>query len=309
VPTSYSLSRLFLFLCAVCIVTSCSTALPYRGILWKLTQPSAINQSSVIYIWGVTHSLPSEEKYFLTSSLEQYLSEAGLYMMEAEAPVNSSSIRPQIFLPSGISLSDMVTQEAHSKFIGRLRNLGFTDLQIERIDKFNPLTIYFMPPLYQNDNLPRIKYRQGFDSVLLGQKKSKNKNIAYLETLEEFSTTFGKNCPSKQDGADLISDQYDLYNQDKKIQVVQDMHSLLSSGDLDGFTELVAKMNNEFKSEAAFNRCVILPRNITWAEKIHKMNYKNGVFIAVGAGHLVGSNNLIDLLKEKGFKAEYIEQK
>jgi uncharacterized protein len=230
-------------------------------------------------------------------------------MMEADLAAAPSSVGPYLLLPIGITLSDMVTEEARSRLIGRLKNLGFTDKQLEKINKLSPLALYFMPPLYQNDNLPKIKSREGFDSILLNQEKSKNKNVAYLENLEEFSKSFSNNCPSKEDGADLISDQYDLYNQDKKIQVVQDLQRVIASGDLDGFTELVAKSNNEFKSESAFNRCVILPRNITWAEKIHKMNYKNGVFIAVGAGHLVGSNNLIDLLKEKGFKAEYIEQK
>jgi uncharacterized protein len=305
----YFLFHWFLFLCGLSLLTSCSSGLPYKGILWKLSQPSEIHQSSPIYIWGVTHSLPSEDKYFLTNDLKKYLSESELYMMEADLAAASSSVGPYLLLPIGITLSDMVTEEARSRLIGRLKNLGFTDKQLEKIDKLSPLALYFMPPLYQNDNLPKIKRREGFDSILLNQEKSKNKNVAYLENLEEFSKSFSNNCPSKEDGADLISDQYDLYNQDKKIQVVQDLQRVIASGDLDGFTELVAKSNNEFKSESAFNRCVILPRNITWAEKIHKMNYKNGVFIAVGAGHLVGSNNLIDLLKEKGFKAEYIEQK
>jgi len=44
---------------------------------------------------------------------------------------------------------------------------------------------------------------------------------------------------------------------------------------------------------------VLIARNRDWAKAIEPMTGRP--FIAVGAGHLTGTDNLIDLLKAKGF--------
>ena len=43
-------------------------------------------------------------------------------------------------------------------------------------------------------------------------------------------------------------------------------------------------------------------RNINWVAQLKKIMDKKNIFIAVGAGHLVGENGVIDLLKKEGYK-------
>ncbi|MDH5433332.1 MAG: TraB/GumN family protein [Gammaproteobacteria bacterium] len=49
-------------------------------------------------------------------------------------------------------------------------------------------------------------------------------------------------------------------------------------------------------------------RNVKMADKIAKLiNSKKPVFVVVGAGHVVGENGLVNLLKEKGFKLTQLQ--
>jgi uncharacterized protein YbaP (TraB family) len=55
--------------------------------------------------------------------------------------------------------------------------------------------------------------------------------------------------------------------------------------------------------------CIFTDRNKLWAEKIERMNsIQTPMFIAVGAGHLVGENNLFIYLKAAGFTVRRISQ-
>ena len=42
-------------------------------------------------------------------------------------------------------------------------------------------------------------------------------------------------------------------------------------------------------------------RNRAWVPQIEQLHADGGAFVAVGAGHLVGPANVVDLLAERGF--------
>ena len=47
----------------------------------------------------------------------------------------------------------------------------------------------------------------------------------------------------------------------------------------------------------------LFERNRNWADKVQKLMRKDGTFlIAVGTGHLVGRENLIEILENRGYQ-------
>jgi hypothetical protein len=50
-------------------------------------------------------------------------------------------------------------------------------------------------------------------------------------------------------------------------------------------------------------------RNTNWVAQLNKIMKKESVFIAVGAGHLVGEMGLISLLRKAGYTLRPLENK
>ena len=65
-------------------------------------------------------------------------------------------------------------------------------------------------------------------------------------------------------------------------------------------------IRNEYTDES-FVYSILDKRNIAWNKKLKSILKKKPTFVAVGAGHLGGSNGLINLLQKQGFKIIPIE--
>jgi uncharacterized protein YbaP (TraB family) len=63
------------------------------------------------------------------------------------------------------------------------------------------------------------------------------------------------------------------------------------------------KKTSDFKDMALFEEKLITIRNHHMADRADAMLAKGNVFMAVGALHLLGDQGLVELLKQKGYKA------
>ena len=64
------------------------------------------------------------------------------------------------------------------------------------------------------------------------------------------------------------------------------------------------KLLNEAKEEApAIYKRLVTDRNRTWLPKLEELaRGKENAIVIVGAGHLVGTNGVVELLKRKGYR-------
>ncbi|MEO5908878.1 MAG: TraB/GumN family protein, partial [Ginsengibacter sp.] len=81
---------------------------------------------------------------------------------------------------------------------------------------------------------------------------------------------------------------------------------LYKSQDLDSMQSMLAK--SEFGSDK-YNDLLLNDRNKNWVKQLKEIMKKESVFVAVGAGHLIGEEGLINLLKTQGYKVEPLENK
>ena len=69
--------------------------------------------------------------------------------------------------------------------------------------------------------------------------------------------------------------------------------------------ELHALLFKSFNEYPEIENRLLLQRNKDWVKQIETMvGGPDNVFIVVGAGHLVGPDSVIDLLREKGYKVK-----
>ena len=90
---------------------------------------------------------------------------------------------------------------------------------------------------------------------------------------------------------------------------IEELISYWQSGDVQSMEDLIAGELLSIPQGKVYYQELLVNRNINWMDvllsmcsEFEKMNGGN-IFIVVGSGHLVGPDNLIDLLRGKGFEA------
>ena len=75
---------------------------------------------------------------------------------------------------------------------------------------------------------------------------------------------------------------------------------------LDSIKTMLGK--SEFGSEK-YDNLLLNNRNKKWVKELDTIMKKESVFVAVGAGHLVGEQGLINLLKKQGYTVKPLENR
>jgi uncharacterized protein YbaP (TraB family) len=84
--------------------------------------------------------------------------------------------------------------------------------------------------------------------------------------------------------------------------MVSDMVNSWQTGDVNALGSILNMSFNEHRD--MYDRLMV-QRNKKWASRIEELlNQDGNVLVIVGAGHLVGDENLLQLLRKKGYKIE-----
>ena len=127
-------------------------------------------------------------------------------------------------------------------------------------------------------------------------EKLKMKEVG-LETINEQLNIFSKIDYKSQ--VDLIMKQ--LAELDESKDDFKRMEDIYTNQDLDALCSLTEE---DFTSVVKEN--LLTKRNLSWISKMKKNMENQGVFFAVGAGHLCGEDGLIELLLKEGYIVEGI---
>lgn len=150
------------------------------------------------------------------------------------------------------------------------------------------------------------KFECGLDSMIAQKAQAKNKDIAGLESLDyQF---------------DKISDLYLSMDRDETLEALEWIAQAESteeiseyfSQEIDTLTNSIDAGNVEYLEsdinswcQEAIEECesILLTRNRNWIPQIEELlEQKADSLVVVGAGHLVGEQSVIQLLKQKGYR-------
>lgn len=137
-----------------------------------------------------------------------------------------------------------------------------------------------------------VSQSDGVEPVLIATYKKAGKPIGGLETVERQFAAFDT-LPESAQSALLVQTIHEA----KGMKALYDrILTAWGKGDM----EAIAKEDqNGEQPDPMVEEAVLVQRNRDWVKAIEPMQGRP--FIAVGAGHLTGRENLIELLKAKGF--------
>jgi uncharacterized protein YbaP (TraB family) len=287
-------SLLFIFLFAVFAQDSLSQS--NKSFLWKVQ-----SKTNTFYVLGSIHYL-KKEMYPLDEKIEKAFEQSEILVVEADvANISKEDIQKLMenaFYTENDTLQKNVSAETYGLVKKKLEELGAS---LEVANKYKP---WFLGLNLVSLEALKLGFdpNYGIDRYFL-EKAAERKKILELESLEYQFKLFS--ALSKKDQESFL-----LYIL-KDIKVLdRELDKLVkawSAGDEKGIELIMTKSIKEDKRLIPIYEKLVVERNRKMVSKIEEyLKEKETFFVIVGAGHLVGNQGIIELLKGKGFSLEQL---
>jgi len=196
--------------------------------------------------------------------------------------------------PEGESLLQNISGDMRRDLQKRMADLG---LPLEQFARFKP---WLLAVTLTTLELQRLGFSPayGIDVHYYGRAQSDKKRIDFFEPIDYQLDLLG-NMDDEDQTAFLGQTLKDL---EIAAEMADDMMTYWQKGQADKLYSLLYK---SFEGYSEIEDRLLLQRNKDWLDKIETMLAEpENVFIVVGAGHLVGPESVVALLKQRGYKVK-----
>jgi uncharacterized protein YbaP (TraB family) len=286
---------LILLLCALLSSTllaqEAKTPVSAHHTLWKVQ-----GKQATVYLLGSIHAL-QEKDYPLPSVIESAFTNSRIVAFETdigelESPAIAMKMMSKSQLPEGQTLENVLSPAVYKAFMKHAEDSGTPMIMLERMKPAMAAMMLEIFELLKMGMNPQF----GVDKHFYPLAQSAGKEIVSLETVDyqlDLVTGF-----SKEEGELLMKSTLKEIDNIKK-----DLGELIRAwreGDADKLQKL---MNDAMAESPVIYKRLLTDRNHNWIPKIQELvrGDKNAIII-VGAGHLVGKEGVVELLKKDGLK-------
>ncbi|MGD9056962.1 MAG: TraB/GumN family protein [Desulfobacterales bacterium] len=264
-----------------------------KNCLWSIQ-----TQSNKIYLLGSIHVL-KQETYPLDPAIEKAYASSERIIFETDIaamqdPAMQAKMLELGMYPAEQNLFDNIAPDTRQQLEKKMSALG---LPLEAFSRFKP---WFVALTLTTLELQRLGYnpQYGIDVYFFGKAQSGGKEIGFLEPPEYQIDLLG-NMAGK--------DQNDFLKQTLKDleligELAGDLVNSWKSGSADKLHEL---LHRSFKDYPNLNDRLLIQRNLKWVNEVEEaMRQNKDILFVVGAGHLVGPQSVVDLLRKNGHKVK-----
>ena len=264
-----------------------------KNILWRIG-----SQNNSVYLLGSIHLLKSDN-YPLNDIIENAFEDSQILVLEIDL---ESMMDPEIqrtmlmkgMFSEGQTLEKSIGKDAYKLAKTKTEELG---VDIAMFENFKPW-FFAMTLTTMKLQLLGFNSQYGLDFYFFMKAKQTGKQIVGLETPEYQLDLFDK-MPSHNQELLVYQTLLELDIIEKEIDTIL---NAWSTGDA---RELGTMLLKSFKEYPGLYETLVTSRNKNWMSKIESfLEKKENYMILVGAGHLVGKNGLVELLKNKGYSIE-----
>jgi uncharacterized protein YbaP (TraB family) len=253
---------------------------------------------NTIYLLGSLHVLKNDA-YPLAAAIEEAYASSRKVVFETDmtAMTNPSVQQKMLALglyPEGQTLDQHLSGKTRSLLKKKMTELG---LPMQQFARFRP---WFIALTLATFELQRLGYNPmyGVDMHFFSRAKEDEKELGFFEPVEYQIDLLGK--MANQDQESFLNQT--LEEMDIVAELAAEMTAYWESGDAENLYQL---MNRSFKDHPTIRDRLLIQRNKNWTSQIEALMKENkNVLVIVGAGHLVGPDSVVDLLKKRGYSVE-----
>jgi uncharacterized protein len=248
-----------------------------------------------LYLFGSLHLLPPHTKW-TSPALDAARKESQVFVFEAPLDEGGGAMMRFVEksgrLPFGKTLSDVLPKKVHADLQEAAWSVQYPPKMLEPL---RPWLAAVYLELYSYIKAGFSSY-YGVDHVIEKEAKERRAELAYLETVEEQLSNFS--ALSRHGEVAYLTAVV------RGVLEEPDMPLVLAGAWAKGDTVQLAKVLEEGFAEVPQLRSQLLVgRNRNWVPKLKTMLASGKThFVTVGAGHLVGRDSVVAMLRAKGYK-------
>lgn len=271
--TSLSISIGFLLLC------STSNA----QLLYRISGNGLAKDS---YLFGTIHTMPKEE-FEMPKKVIEALKSSEMIALEIDMNLSFSEqieLAKMTLLPSGETLKNYMSDSSYNT----LKSYCMDSLSWKetKFDKYAHMKPFFFSSVVLQEKIGKQK---SFEMEFQKLAKKNDKPLMGLETVMYQMETIDRIS---------IKDQIQFMDDFSNMSEFDVLFKLYEQEDINGLYKMIAEETDMLPE---FNHWFLDVRNANWIPVIEKQINKEATFIAVGAGHLGGTNGVLELLKKQGY--------
>ena len=271
-----------------------AAAPPGGPALWRIA-----DADSEIWLFGTVHVLPPD-LHWRSDRVNAAFVGADEFVTETDTSPAATKQLPGLvqrygILPSDQGLSAHLAPEDQRRLANVTRELRLDHAQIERMRPWFAALQLSYAYTQRAGHSPDA----GVETILSAEARSRGKRLSFFETPEEQIRILADLSPA--DEVHFLSVTLrQIADRDESFDAMDDAWA---RGDVDALDAALAPQWEE--AGPAVHEAVILRRNRAWADDIaERLDGSGRVFIAVGAAHLVGDDNVVELLRARGIAVE-----
>lgn len=257
-----------------------------NSLLWEVSGNNLQHHS---FLFGTFHLMCKEDIKFSSQLVTAINSSRKVYMeLKLDDPSVMMGGILLMNMKNGTQLKDLYPASDYERLAAFFKDsLGMS------LAFFQSMKPYFLESVLYPRLMP-CKKLSGVEEELMTIAKQYRKDIVGLETME-FQAAVFDSIPYEQQAKELLKtiDSLDDYKKDfntmllaYKDQRLKDIESLFTKSEFGMQENQDLLLNN---------------RNKKWVYQLKGIMHEQPVFVAVGAGHLVGDKGLIALLRKEGY--------
>jgi uncharacterized protein YbaP (TraB family) len=263
--------------------------------LWRVE-----GRSNVVYLLGSVHLL-KEKDYPLAPVIESAFSNSAVAVFETELEKmdqleTQQKIMARAALPAGETLTDHLSPAVYAEFSKKLEQAGLPAATFDRLrPSIAALTLVVMEFLRLGAD-PDL----GIDRHFFKLAQESGKRVAPLESIDfqvRLITEF-----TREEGEALMKSTLEQIDETRKLY--PEMVAAWKRGDGSALEKM---LNDAMRDAPAIYRRLLTDRNERWVPQIQRMiDGGTNTIVIVGAGHLVGSEGVVELLRKKGARIKQL---
>ena len=264
-----------------------------KSLLWKVSG-NGLKESS--YIFGTYHLLGEK---FLAEVPEADAAFKNAKGIVVETVIDSSKLLnvSLMALMRDNKISNLLTPEDFKLVSDTV--LKYSGFSLKLLDMFKPAQVNAMLVLLQSQKLNEktlSKYSGlPLDVYFASAAKKINKPVTQLESMEEQMKMLLDHFTVEEQARQLV-EYVKGSNSFSKTHI--DMLNLYMQKDLNALFKLMESVPEEMTGNSDF---LLKDRNEKWVKALPAIISSGSQFIAVGAGHLVGDDGILNLLRKAGY--------
>ena len=270
------------------ITLSAQTKKATNSLLWEISGNGLKKPS---YLFGTHHLIGAKFADTMKVLQEKFKSTDAIVGEIVMDSTTQTKMAPFLVMKNN-TLDSLLTTSEYKEVEDYFKSKQ-PDFELKQLNNFKPAMVAIMMMLFESPDMLK-DIGEGMDDSFQKYAKKNGKSLYGLETAEYQGALLFDSDLQKQKKALLKS----IREVDKSKQKMEELKTYYITQDIDKLTELFKNQDEESKE---FMTELLKNRNERWLDQLPALMQKQSLFIAVGAGHLVGAKGLIKGLQLKGY--------